>query len=309
MQRFPLHNPEYRQFHLEYERFIQTKAYGNGKKVYYSSNVREFFNFIEAKNIKSLIDVKALDIIAYYEYISQRLNFKREGKLSPASVSRHLFSIRLLFDYLVECGQIDNSPVRLPKFYAFEYVQRNICTVSEIKIMYSHCENKRDTALLSLAYGCGLRRNEMYNLNTNDIFFSKNTLVVREGKYNKSRGIPLSEKVANNLRDYLLNERSNYFKPANFENSPAFLINNSGNRMSGHAINELLKAIITRTENKILQQKNITLHCLRHSIATHLANKGASIEFIQQFLGHSFIDTAHLYSKRRKQNLRNRLLN
>ncbi|PLX01112.1 MAG: hypothetical protein C0594_14415 [Marinilabiliales bacterium] len=50
--------------------------------------------------------------------------------------------------------------------------------------------------------------------------------------------------------------------------------------------------------------KKITLHSLRHSIATHLIDNGATIEFVQEFLGHSEIDTAHIYAKRRKQKLK-----
>ena len=73
--------------------------------------------------------------------------------------------------------------------------------------------------------------------------------------------------------------------------------------MQGQYLLDLLKEIIQRTQNPELLRKEITLHCLRHSIATHLMDNGASIEFIQQLLGHAEIDTAHLYSKRRKQQM------
>jgi integrase len=63
------------------------------------------------------------------------------------------------------------------------------------------------------------------------------------------------------------------------------------------------KELIVLTGNQVIIRKEITLHCLRHSIATHLIDKGANIAFVQQLLGHSEIDTAHLYSKRRKQQL------
>ena len=64
---------------------------------------------------------------------------------------------------------------------------------------------------------------------------------------------------------------------------------------------EILKEIISRTKNAALMQREITLHSLRHSIAMHLDENGADLEFIQEFLGHSEIDTTHIYAKKNKQ--------
>ena len=71
--------------------------------------------------------------------------------------------------------------------------------------------------------------------------------------------------------------------------------------MTGDVLNTRVKRIIRKTANKELHDKNITLHCLRHSIAVHLMDNGASIEFVQGYLGHSDIDTTHLYAIRRKR--------
>ncbi len=293
-----LNNQEYEQLFSEFDRFIRIKGYGNSKPVYYQNNIREFLWFIEAKEILRIDHVKASHVIAYYEYISTRPNQTRGGQLSSSMVGQHLFSLRIFFDYLIDCGQIENSPARLPKFQLAKYTDRNICTLNEIKLLYKHCSSKRDTALLSIAYGCGLRRNEMFMLNTSDIILHKSILIVRVGKNNKSRTITLSEKVIVDLRDYVVNERIQYFQSNNIESSQAFFINNKGSRMSGQILNMLLKQIIKRANKPKLLMKNITLHCLRHSIATHLSNNGAPIEFIQQFLGHTEIDTAYLYAKR-----------
>ena len=219
-------------------------------------------------------------------------------------IRHHLFSMRLFFDYLLETGEIQSSPARLPKFQIGKANERNICTVEEILQLYAACETKRDKALLSIAYGCGLRRTEIQNLNTTDVLLHKGMLIVREGKGNKSRTVPLSNNVIKDLKEYLIYERAKYFLQNNFEDTPAFFINNTGTRMLGDKLNGRLKELILKTNNAKLIRKEITLHCLRHSIATHLIDKGASIEFVQQLLGHAEIDTAHLYSKRRKQQLK-----
>jgi site-specific recombinase XerD len=265
--------------------------------------VREFLFFIETKGFITVLQIKTSEIIAYYEYIRERPNQRKEGGLSDSMIRHHLYSLRLFFDYLLDVGEIESSPARLPKFQFGKYKERNICTVEEIKELYDACESKRDKAILSIAYGCGLRRSEIQNLNTTDILLHKGMLLVRLGKNSKSRSVPLSNNVIKDLKEYLIYERAKYFTQNNFEASPSFLINNQGNRMNGAMLNYRLKELIKRTNNYALQQKEITLHCLRHSIATHLIDMGANIEFVQSLLGHSEIDTAHLYSKRRKQQL------
>ena len=102
------------------------------------------------------------------------------------------------------------------------------------------------------------------------------------------------------LNNYINNERENYLDSQNrFEN--AFILNNQGKRMLGSYANNLLKKIIVRTNNTDLLKKKISLHSLRHSIAVHLIENGASIEFVKDFLGHSDIDTTQLYARRRKR--------
>jgi len=300
MKHLPIYNEQYIRLYKEYDVFIVAKGYGRGKPVCYQSNVREFLFFIEAKGLSDIQEVKAMEIMAYYDYIRERPNQRKGGGLSESMIRGHLFALRLFFDYLLETGAIESSPVSLPKFQYGKYNERNICTVEEIKQIYAICNTKRERALISIAYGCGLRRSEIHLLNTTDIQFQKGMLLVREGKYNKSRTVPIPDYAIRDLKEYIINERSKYFRSGNFENTPAFFINDDGRRMSGNVLNRLLKDIIQRTCNPELHRKQITLHCLRHSIATHLLDNGADIEFVQKFLGHSEIDTAHIYSKKRK---------
>jgi len=304
MKHLSIYNIQYQQLYKEFDTFIKAKGYGNGKPVCYQSNVREFLFFIENEGFCDIQDIKAPEIIGYYEYISERPNQRREGGLSDSMIRHHLFALRLFFDYLLETGQIASSPVCIPKFQPGKRKERLPCTLEEIKELYSACRNKRERAILSIAYGCGLRRDEIHRLNTSDLNLNKGLLVVREGKGNKSRTVPMADQVMADLREYLVYERSTYFDTQHMESTPAFFIGNNGRRMSGQALNSSLKEIISRTENVELERKETTLHSLRHSIATHLIDNGANIEFVQNLLGHSIIDTADLYSKRRKRQLK-----
>ena len=294
---------QYQRLYKEFDIFIQTKGYNRGRRAPYADYVKEFLFFMEQRGINTVQEVKANDVISYYEYLQERPNQKREGGLSDSYIKENLFGLRLFFDYLLDTEQITSSPVRLPKFKIGSYKQRNIVSLEEIKQLYSVCENSTDTALLSIAYGCGLRRTEIQNLNTGDVMLYQGLLLVRDGKFGKSRTVPLSDTVIKALKEYVLYGRSQYVE-INLCFTASFFVNKAGNRMAGNSMNDRLKELVMKTNNASLIRKEITLHCLRHSIATHLMDKGASIEFVQSVLGHSGIDTTHLYAKRRKQRLK-----
>lgn len=304
MEHFILSNIEYIRLLSDFNTFIVVRGYGNGKPVPYQTNLKEFLFFISSQRIDHIKKVKANHIISYYEYLKKRPNIRRPGLLANSTIKSHLFTLRIFFDYLLETDEIEKSPAHLPKFQWGEYSERNICTVEEIKLLFDACENHRDRAILNIAYGCGLRRTEIQNLNATDVQLHKGVLIVREGKGNKPRSVPLSDHLIKDLKKYFFHERSTYFSENAQKNVSSFFINNRGSRMAGHYLNERLKKIINRTKNNSLIEKKITLHCLRHSIATHLIDNGATIEFVQYILGHALIDTAHLYSKHRKQQLK-----
>ncbi len=297
----PLQNKHFEKLDKEFNDFVQMQGYSikGKKKVYFPSRVREFLFFIEQKGINRIRQVIALDIIAYQNYLKERPNQRSDGGLADSTINHHLQALRLFFDYLLDTEQVDSCPARLPKFNLGKYKERNIASIEEIKEIYSACEAKRDKAIVSIAYGCGLRRHEIYQLNTVDVMLHKGMLLVRDGKGGKSRNIPMSDKVVQDLKEYLIYERQTYTRDN--KSTPAFILNNYGNRMKGDKIGERLKQIIKLTNNPTLISKEITLHCLRHSIATHLLDNGATIEFVQEFLGHKDIDTSHRYSKRRRQ--------
>ena len=303
MKHLPIYNPVFENYYKDFNSFIKTKGYSRGKDCMYPSCVREFLFFIESKQVSDIKDITAKEIIAYHEYLLERPNQRREGGLSDSMIKSHLFSLRLFFDYLIDMDIVDSSPARLPKFVLKKYKQRNILTLEEIKQLYEACETKQDKAMLSLAYGCGLRRSEIVKLDTSDVHLQKGVVVIRDSKNHRSRTIPLADNVLRDIKEYLLYERMNYI---NIGKSPehSFLINKLGLRKQGNDLNLRLKQLLERTHNPEILRKEITLHCLRHSIATHLLDNGATIEFVQHFLGHSQIDTAHIYSKRRKQQMK-----
>lgn len=282
-----------------YEKFIKARNY-KGKKLLHITPVKEFLNWTQQKGIRQITKVESKHILEYYQYLSTRPNHRRSGMLSDSTINNHLFSIRLLNEYLVE-QRIISRPLIIPRKNDQTRVERKVLTVEEVKILYDVTINDAERALLSVAYGCGLRRNEIYHLDLGDVKFTKRILIVKQGKRGKRREVPMSKRVVVDLKEFVLGERNEYLPKTNIREE-AFFINQKGGRMSGEYLHRTLQKIISRSKNEEIQKKHITLHCLRHSIATHLADNGATMNFIRDFLGHAELDTSQIYAKRRKRN-------
>jgi len=105
----------------------------------------------------------------------------------------------------------------------------------------------------------------------------------------------MTAKVITDLENYYRNERI-YQQAKNIHDETAFMLNRFGNRMSGESYGELLKTIIKKSVIAHLSPV-ISLHHLRHSIATHLLQCGMSMEYVRDFLGHYSLDTTLIYAK------------
>ena len=295
----PLHTAEFQQLFREYDRMVQSKGYRTGKTKMYQDCLMEFLWRMEQQNVTKVADITTQLTYEHLEYLLNRPNQLLGGLLSASTINHHLYSIRLFFNHLLDTDFTKEIP-RVPDNVAPDQNRRESLTEEEIKILYDHAKNKMDRAILSLAYGCGLRRTELELLDVEDLNFGKGILVVNRGKGNKIRDVVMSDAVVKDLRDYLFTERLDRVREHS-TGSRAYFLNYKGNRMSGDHIGKKLKAMVKRTDNATIQAKKISLHNLRHSIATHLANRGLDMLTIRKFLGHNEIDTTSLYMVRRKR--------
>lgn len=250
--------------------------------------VAEFFAFTGGEPC----DAQPSDVSAFYGYLKNRPNKRREGGLSPNYINHHIYALRLFFGWLCESGELVNDPMGFLEFPKPQTPDREILSREEIKKLYGLCADGRETAFLALFYGCGLRRSEAVKLDLKDADFKKGILYVREGKGSKRREVPMSGKVAEDLKNYAENMR-----PRNKETS--FYLNTKGCRMLGGSYLALLKKLLERSGI----EKNITLHGLRHSIATHLLESGLPVEQVRDFLGHRYLETTQIYTKIKDEQL------
>src|SRR5690606_573270 len=149
--------------------------------------------------------------------------------------------------------------------YLNEQPERIIFTQQEIQELYQATETKQEKASLHIDYGCGLRVNEISQLNKEDLRLTENIISVQKGKNNKRRIVPIHDKIKKELEVFI------------FSSDPkqkALFLNSKGNRMQQWTFNSILKNIIKRTAfGKAFTKEelnSIGIHTLRHSIATHL---------------------------------------
>jgi integrase/recombinase XerD len=151
----------------------------------------------------------------------------------------------------------------------------------------------RDRAMLAIFYGCGVRRNEGVNLDVGDINFDRAILHVRKGKNYKERFVPISKVSLKYLQLYVYDHREDLLVG---KKSDALFISQQARRMHGQSLLVRLNVLQLATEDAELQEKEIGLHTLRHSIATHLLQKGMKLESISRFLGHSSLESTQIYT-------------
>jgi integrase/recombinase XerD len=157
---------------------------------------------------------------------------------------------------------------------------------------YHEAMQLRDRAMLTVFYGCGLRRSEGFHLDKGDLDTGKMLLHVRKGKNYRERFVPLTGLSVTCLQEYLYEGRP-YFLAARNE---AFFVGHNRRRLSGAAMLLRLQKLIELTEDGELSRKEVHLHTLRHSIATHLLANGMTLERIAEFLGHSSLESTQLYT-------------
>ena len=289
----------YKNLYNEFESFVRVRNYKQGRGKMYQGVVLEFLIWLEDKGITKIQDVNSEISIQYFDYLIARPKQRGEGSLSSKSIKFHLFVLGLFILNLLETSQIEKA-FYIPSYSEVNENPRNVLSIDEVQLLYNKAQNQLEKALLSLAYGCGLRRSEIHSLDVRDIQLSKGMLTVRKGKNGKRRVVPISDSILEYLKKYIIEERYQKLEGKN-QLEEAFFINSRGQRMSGEHLNETLKKMIEQTNNYELIKKEITLHCLRHSIAYHLAQNNAGIDFIRRFLGHSEINTTYLYAIKNKK--------
>lgn len=323
MKSLPLQSQHYRYLLQSYKEYLQVTGYAEKTWQSWPVHVREFLHYIENKNIQHISTVEAGDVTDFIQHIKQRRNRTTDGALSSSSINKIINAVNVFAKFLNSTGNyvLDLTAHREETTVTI----KNILTVAEIKKLYeasflpyewnNAAMGQRDRAIIALYYGCGLRRSEGIQLNITDIDLQRRLLFVRKAKGNKQRYVPIAAKHIEDISDYLqqgrewflcyhptyaewqhqhqgklLSKKTAPVKETLAAAGEAFLVTHHGARF----INPEYR--IKYLQRKAEIEKPVTLHGLRHSIATHLLQSGMEIEEIAKFLGHASLASTQIYT-------------
>ena len=233
------------------------------------------------------------------------------GVNDAATIGRKLSSVRAFCRFLVKRGVLEGNPaaaIRGPKRKrglpraldvddAFRLVEAPAAIRRTSARRLSEAEDARhtllrlrDVAMLELLYGTGLRVSELCALDTTDIDrgrYGVAMLIVRRGKGNKSRQVPIGGAADRALVAYL---------PARTQlaaGGAALFVNAAGRRLTPRSVQRMVK----RWTIAGGVHADATPHSLRHSFATHLLDEGVDLRAIQELLGHASLTSTQIYTK------------
>lgn len=277
----------------DFERWL--RAIGYAESTVYGSvrYLRDFLEWIEPTPVKEINQITPEVIRTYHRYLQQRANRRQAGSLSENYIVSNINALKRFSRYLQETGRATLEVNLQLNVIAME--TKTILSMKEIRSLYRACSNDilgiRDRAILGIYYGCGLRRSEGLALNTSDLQLKEKRLYVRKGKNYKERYVPMTERVKEDLENYLYVAREKILSFKNIRED-ALLLSMQVKPLCGNA---LIKRIHKLAEVAGIE-KETGLHTLRHSIATHLLQSGMTLEEVSQFLGHASLESTQIYT-------------
>lgn len=257
----------------------------------YERDLSEFLSFLSGHLGKSptlldLENLKATDFRAFLAY-------RRSIGISPTSLARNLSSVRSFFKKMEKDQRLHNpyiKTIRSPK--KPHRLPRPLAVTDASLLLTSTRENpqeinwvsRRDTAVFTLLYGCGLRIDEALSLQYAQRPQGETMTIL--GKGSKERLIPILPIVRSAIEDYVLN------CPFTFSDESPLFFGKQGRRLGARQVQLRMQEL----RRELGFPETATPHALRHSFATHLLSNGGDLRTIQELLGHASLSSTQRYT-------------
>ena len=173
---------------------------------------------------------------------------------------------------------------------------------AEVKLLFDAANSITERIILHLHYSLGLRRAESFKLTIDEVLLEKKIIIVKNGKYGKRREIPLLDSIITDFIRYSV-YRTEIISSTGLSHK-FFLVTTKGEPSDYAFAYGLVKSMAKRAG---VLEGHVTLHQLRHSIATHLKEAGVPLEFVKQLLGHLNEATTMGYMNASTHQLKKRL--
>ena len=214
--------------------------------------------------------------------------------VSPRTQARTISGIKSFYKFLLIEEKINSDPTSLLESPKIGRKLPDVLSQAEIDMLIQaidtdKSEGQRNKAILETLYSCGLRVSELVSLKISNLYFDQGFIKI-EGKANKERLIPISERAINEINIYLDGYRKTLKIAPNAYD--ILFLNRRGQKLS----RVMIFTIIKNLADKVNLNKKISPHTFRHSFATHLIEGGADLRAVQEMLGHESILTTEIYT-------------
>lgn len=275
--------------YLKHEKQLSHNSY-----ISYERDLNKFINYLEDAGVKDWNAVHKHHMMNYLSHLQQM-------KLKPATISRHIVSIKALFHYLI----IHDHIVFDPSIYIESPKQTKsvpqVMELNDVQAIIEQCEENtpyglRDRAMLELMYATGIRVSELVALNVEHLHLSMG-FVQCISPSSKERYVPIGKYAKSALEHYIEHGRNKLITEKTVDS--ALFISHLGTRMTRQGFWKNMKQIAKKAGID-----EVSPHTFRHSVASHLLENGADIRAVQEMLGHVDISTTMKYTALTKQKMK-----
>lgn len=251
----------------------------------YERDLRRFFDWLRGRRVEGLSISELADYPAWLT----------AQDLAPASISRHVVSLKMFFRYLQLEGALGENQAELLGTQKLWQRVPIVLSPSEIDALLMAAAPprplwRRDRAMLELLYATGCRVSELSLLRPRDLQLDERYCLCH-GKGDKQRVVPLGRRAVAAVDAYLQYERPKLTERREPQ-SQFLLLSSRGGRLRRERIWELIKLYAKLAGCA----SELSPHSLRHSFATHLLAGGADLRQVQEMLGHASIATTQIYT-------------
>ena len=249
---------------------LKLKGYSNCTIKTYQN---EFIQFLSTLKNYPVDSCDAQKVRSYLLYCYDHL------KLTENTLHSRLNALKFYFEQVLHREKFF---VDIPRPKKHSHLPKTI-HANDIKKMFDATINLKHNTMLKLCYGMGLRLSEITNMKITDIDSNNMQVFIEKGKGKKDRYVNLPQSILEQLRAYYRVYRPKLYL---FEGQ-------DGGQYSARSTQQVFKNAL----HKAGINKQVGIHSLRHSYATHLLEQGTDIRFIQELLGHKDLKTTLLYTE------------
>lgn len=254
----------------KYRAALQQKMYAKSTIETY---LAEFAQLLIGIKAKPVYELNTEQLNSYFLYCIKKLKHSENQVYSRLNAIQAYYKLVLNTSHVIEQVIRPKASKRLPK----------VLSKSEIQRLFNQCDNPKHLLLLKMAYGMGLRVGELIKLKIADIDLDRSQMLIISGKGKKDRYVNFPLKLHLPYLDYL-----KMYQPKNYVFEGQF-----GDQYSVRSA----QAVFKKNMKKAKIQKEVGIHGLRHSFATHLLEAGTDLVFIQKLLGHQNSKTTEVYAQ------------